>query len=112
MLLSEKYVRIYVSSAELFTQAIAPMFICAQVFKELFDVVINERHLGFGPDAKHPAPDLDASKVLPQQSLSFVFRESHSLYLEFSYHDYGCTRELNHSEFVNIVLPPIIESRV
>jgi len=34
-----------------------------EVFKELFDAVINEKHLGFGPDAKHPEPDLDASKL-------------------------------------------------
>jgi len=34
-----------------------------EVFKELFDAVINEKHGGFGPDAKHPPPDLDASKL-------------------------------------------------
>jgi creatine kinase len=28
------------------------------VFKELFDAVINEKHLGFGPNDKQPAPDL------------------------------------------------------
>jgi creatine kinase len=32
-------------------------------FKELFDAVINEKHGGFGPNDKHPAPDLDASKL-------------------------------------------------
>jgi len=34
-----------------------------EVFKELFDAVINEKHGGFGPNDKHPAPDLDASKL-------------------------------------------------
>ena len=34
-----------------------------QVFKSLFDAVINEKHLGFGPNDKHPPPDLDANKV-------------------------------------------------
>ena len=33
------------------------------VFKELFDAVINEKHLGFGPDAKHPKPDLRADQL-------------------------------------------------
>eukprot|EP00914_Ancora_sagittata_P013174 GHVO01025657.1.p1 GENE.GHVO01025657.1~~GHVO01025657.1.p1 ORF type:complete len:407 (+),score=80.05 GHVO01025657.1:72-1223(+) len=34
-----------------------------ETFKELFDAVINEKHGGFGPTDKHPAPDLDASKL-------------------------------------------------
>jgi len=34
-----------------------------QVFKELFDAVINEKHGGFSPSDKHPAPDLDSNKV-------------------------------------------------
>jgi len=34
-----------------------------QVFKELFDAVIDEKHGGFKPADKHPAPDLDAAKV-------------------------------------------------
>jgi len=33
------------------------------VFKELFDAVIDEKHGGFKPTDKHPAPDLDAEKV-------------------------------------------------
>jgi len=33
-----------------------------EVFKELFDPVIDERHGGYGPDAKHPS-DMDASKI-------------------------------------------------
>jgi len=32
-------------------------------FAELFDPVLNEQHGGFGPKDKHPAPDLDASKL-------------------------------------------------
>lgn len=38
-----------------------------EVFKPLFDAVINEKHLGFGPEDKHPAPDLDASKLVGGQ---------------------------------------------
>lgn len=34
-----------------------------QLFKELFDPVLNEQHRGFSPKDKHPAPELDASKV-------------------------------------------------
>jgi len=34
------------------------------VFKELFDAVIDEKHGGFKAADKHPAPDLDAGKVL------------------------------------------------
>ena len=34
------------------------------VFKDIFDPVINEYHKGFGPEAKHPAPELDASKLV------------------------------------------------
>nr|BDA39157.1 opheline kinase [Thoracophelia sp. 1 KU-2021] len=33
-------------------------------FGELFDAVINEKHGGFGPNDKHPQPDLDASKLV------------------------------------------------
>jgi len=33
-----------------------------EVFKELFDPVIDERHGGYGPDSKHPS-DMDASKI-------------------------------------------------
>ncbi|XP_072174412.1 creatine kinase B-type-like [Diadema setosum] len=33
-----------------------------EVFKELFDPVIDERHNGYGPDDTHPT-DLDASKI-------------------------------------------------
>jgi|Transcript_3510 creatine kinase len=33
-----------------------------EVFKELFDPVIDERHGGYGADAKHPS-DMDASKI-------------------------------------------------
>merc|ERR1719329_1465046 len=33
-----------------------------EVFKELFDPVINERHNGYGADAKHPS-DMDASNI-------------------------------------------------
>jgi hypothetical protein len=40
------------------------LFYGFQVFKELFDAVINEKHGGFGPDAKHPPPDLDSTKVI------------------------------------------------
>jgi creatine kinase len=32
-------------------------------FAELFDAVINEKHGGFGPTDKHPAPDLDSTKL-------------------------------------------------
>jgi len=35
-----------------------------EVFQELFDAVINEKHLGFGPNDKHPPPDLDAEKLV------------------------------------------------
>lgn len=38
-----------------------------EVFKELFDAVINEKHLGFSPTDKHPAPDLDAAKLTSGQ---------------------------------------------
>jgi len=38
-----------------------------EVFKELFDAVINEKHGGFGPDAKHPPPDLDSTKLVGGQ---------------------------------------------
>jgi len=34
-----------------------------EVFKELFDAVIDEKHNGFGPNDKHVAPDLDGSKI-------------------------------------------------
>jgi creatine kinase len=34
-----------------------------EVFKPLFDAVINEKHLGFGPNDKHPPPDLDSTKL-------------------------------------------------
>jgi creatine kinase len=33
-------------------------------FKELFDAVINEKHGGFGPTDKHPAPDLNADALV------------------------------------------------
>ncbi|XP_072036165.1 creatine kinase U-type, mitochondrial-like [Amphiura filiformis] len=33
-----------------------------EIFKEIFDPVIDERHNGYGPDDKHPT-DLDASKI-------------------------------------------------
>ena len=33
------------------------------MFKELFDAVIDEKHGGFKPTDKYPAPDLDADKV-------------------------------------------------
>jgi len=32
-------------------------------FKELFDAVINDKHGGFGPEDKHPAPDLDSGAL-------------------------------------------------
>jgi creatine kinase len=35
-----------------------------EVFKELFDAVINEKHGGFGPDDKHPPPDLNADALV------------------------------------------------
>nr|AAM10823.1 lombricine kinase [Urechis caupo]3JPZ_A Chain A, Lombricine kinase [Urechis caupo]3JPZ_B Chain B, Lombricine kinase [Urechis caupo]3JQ3_A Chain A, Lombricine kinase [Urechis caupo] len=38
-----------------------------EVFKELFDAVINEKHKGFGPNDSQPAPDLDASKLVGGQ---------------------------------------------
>ena len=44
-----------------FTISVIMMFM--QVFKELFDAVIDEKHLGFGPNDTQPAPDLDANKV-------------------------------------------------
>merc|ERR1719305_1455749 len=37
---------------------------CYEVFKELFDPVIDIRHGGYKPDAKHPT-DLDTSKLSP-----------------------------------------------
>ena len=33
-----------------------------QTFKDFFDNVLKEIH-NFGPEDKHPAPDLDGSKV-------------------------------------------------
>jgi len=36
-------------------------------FKELFDAVINEKHLGFGPNDKHPPPDLNAEALVGGQ---------------------------------------------
>ncbi|KAK2194005.1 hypothetical protein NP493_3g02057 [Ridgeia piscesae] len=33
------------------------------LFKELFDPVLNEQHRGFTPTDKHPAPELDPSKL-------------------------------------------------
>lgn len=36
---------------------------CYEVFKELFDALIDEKHGGFKPTDKHPAPDLDVSKL-------------------------------------------------
>ena len=38
------------------------------MFKELFDAVIDEKHGGFKAADKHPAPDLDAGKVLSTQT--------------------------------------------
>jgi creatine kinase len=35
-----------------------------EVFKELFDAVINEKHGGFGPSDKHPPPDLNADALV------------------------------------------------
>ena len=55
LLISKTPVWIYLTNADI--------FLSNQVFKPLFDAVINEKHLGFGPNDKHPAPDLDASKV-------------------------------------------------
>jgi len=34
-----------------------------ETFKEIFDAIIDDKHQGFGPGEKHPAPDLDASKL-------------------------------------------------
>ena len=34
-----------------------------QYFKALFDPVIDEKHLGFGPCEKHPAPELEPAHV-------------------------------------------------
>jgi len=34
-----------------------------QTFKELFDAVIDEKHLGFGPNDKQPAPELEPENV-------------------------------------------------
>lgn len=34
-----------------------------EVFKPLFDAVINEKHGGFGPNDKHPAPDLNSEAL-------------------------------------------------
>ena len=34
-----------------------------QYFKSLFDPVIDEKHLGFSPADKHPAPDLEPAHV-------------------------------------------------
>ena len=34
-----------------------------EVFKEIFDPMIEEKHLGFKPTDKHPAPELDPSKL-------------------------------------------------
>jgi len=34
-----------------------------EVFKELFDAVIDEKHHGFGPEAKHPAPELEPENL-------------------------------------------------
>lgn len=34
------------------------------VFSDLFDAVIDEHHLGFKPSEKHPAPELDPSKLV------------------------------------------------
>ena len=34
-----------------------------QVFKDLFDPLLNEYHMGFSPTDKHPPPELDPSKV-------------------------------------------------
>jgi hypothetical protein len=39
------------------------MSVLLQVFKELFDAVIDDRHKGFAPTDKHPAPELDADQV-------------------------------------------------
>ncbi|KAK2194004.1 hypothetical protein NP493_3g02080 [Ridgeia piscesae] len=33
------------------------------LFKELFDPVLNEQHRGFSPTDKHPAPELDPTKL-------------------------------------------------
>lgn len=38
-----------------------------EVFHELFDAVINEKHGGFGPNDKHPPPDLNASALVGGQ---------------------------------------------
>jgi len=35
-----------------------------EVFKELFDAVINEKHGGFGPKDKHPPPDLNSELLV------------------------------------------------
>ena len=34
-----------------------------QYFKSLFDPVIDEKHLGFGPSEKHPHPELEPAHV-------------------------------------------------
>lgn len=38
-------------------------FLHLQVFKELFDAVIDEKHLGFGPNDKQPPPELEPENV-------------------------------------------------
>lgn len=35
-----------------------------QMFGELFDAVIDEKHGGFGPNDSHPAPELDSEKLV------------------------------------------------
>jgi creatine kinase len=36
-------------------------------FSDIFDAVINDYHGGFGPEAKHPAPELEPSKIVNGQ---------------------------------------------
>jgi len=40
---------------------------CYETFKELFDAVIDDKHGGFKPTDKHPAPDLNASALVGGQ---------------------------------------------
>ena len=53
------------------------------MFKEIFDAVIDEKHGGFPPDAKHPAPDLDAGKVT--SSLTYLHVLTYLLKVTYSY---------------------------
>ena len=54
-----------------------------QVFKELFDAVIDEKHLGFSPNDKQPSPELEPENVRPStlRRTAFTYEREIKFYI-------------------------------